>query len=121
MSAAVTLPGKLPAEALAIIQQGTPKPLNQAAAVAPTPEVKPAEVRVVPSEPVATAKPKPVREAKVETVAYVSLTARVPAEIQSALLKASSERKIRKVRPYSQQDIITEALKSWLQKNGHLD
>ena len=121
MSAAVTLPGKLPAEALAIIQQGNPKPLNQTAAVIPNPEVKPSEVKVVVSEPAAVTKPKPVRETKVETVAYVSLTARVPSEIQSALLKASSERKIKKIRPYSQQDIITEALKSWLQKNGHLD
>jgi hypothetical protein len=45
---------------------------------------------------------------------------RVPTEISTALFKASSERKMKKTRPFTQQDIVTEALTIWLQKNGYL-
>jgi len=34
------------------------------------------------------------------------------------LLKASSDRKIKKVHPFTQQDIVAEALTDWLKKNG---
>jgi len=41
---------------------------------------------------------------------------RLPATIPPALLKASSERKIKKIHPFTQQDIVAEALTVWLQK-----
>ncbi len=48
---------------------------------------------------------------------HVSLTARVPAEIPLRLLRVSTERKISKVRPCTQQEIVAEALMEWL--DGH--
>jgi hypothetical protein len=50
----------------------------------------------------------------------VSVYVRLPGEISQALLKASSERKIAKLRPFTQQDIVAEAVQNWLQRNGHL-
>lgn len=47
------------------------------------------------------------------------MTFRVPATIPPALLKASSERKIKQIQPFTQQDIVAEALTAWLQKNGY--
>jgi hypothetical protein len=54
----------------------------------------------------------------VESVGIVSATFRLPATLPPALLKASSDRKIKKVHPFTQQDIVAEALTDWLKKNG---
>ena len=48
----------------------------------------------------------------------VTLTVRLESDIVAALVRASAERKIRQETPYTQQDIISEALKQWLQKAG---
>jgi hypothetical protein len=66
------------------------------------------------------ASPRPQKERVEEAVALTSMNFRVPAAIPAALLKASSERKIKKSRPFTQQDIVAEALASWLKKNGYL-
>jgi hypothetical protein len=61
---------------------------------------------------------KPKREKPVAPpTGLVPLNCRLPAEIPLALLKASSERKMKKIRPYTQQDIIAEALSDWIKKN----
>jgi len=113
-------------EAIALIKEGTPKPLTQNPVFAvakaeaprePLPSSAPAPAAVE-SRPVP--KPKPQKEMPAETIALVSMNFRVPATIPAALLKASSERKMNKVRPFTQQDIVTEALSGWLHKNGYL-
>ena len=50
----------------------------------------------------------------------VSMTFRLAPEIPVALLRASVERKVRQQRPFTQQEIVTEAVKHWLKVNGFL-
>lgn len=47
----------------------------------------------------------------------VSMTFRVPADLPEALLRASMARKLRRLRPWTQQDIVTEAVREWLERN----
>lgn len=48
----------------------------------------------------------------------VSMTFRLPSQLSSRLMRVSVERKLRRERPFSQQDIITEALGQWLKRNN---
>ncbi len=50
----------------------------------------------------------------------VSMTFRLPAEIPAGLIRASAERKLRKQTPCTQQDIVAEALITWLKRGGYL-
>ena len=120
MSAALQ-PPVVPPEAIAIIQQGAAKPLTQNPVVAvDSAKVQPAGATVakLADEPQRPAKPRAEKERGVESVAIVSATFRLPATLPPALLKASSDRKIKKVHPFTQQDIVAEALTDWLKKNG---
>jgi hypothetical protein len=120
MSAALQ-PSIVPPEALAIIQQGAPKPMTQNPSVA-VDSVKVQASAAAPrqsDEPQHPAKAKIVKERGDEIVAIVSATFRLPATIPPALLKASSERKLKKIQPFTQQGIVAEALTAWLQKNGY--
>ena len=110
-------PASLPPEAIALIKQGTPKPQTETPLMAPA---KPREI----SAPVATSvvesqpKPRAKKEQAATTSPLVSACVRLPADLSQALLKTSLERKMNKTRPFTQQDIIAEALQIWLQKNG---
>jgi hypothetical protein len=68
------------------------------------------------------AAPKPRRSKQTEPAAssagFVSMTFRLPPEIPSGLVRASADRKIKKIRPYTQQEIVAEALSQWLERNG---
>jgi hypothetical protein len=142
MSAALR-PVDLPPEAISLIKEGTPKPLSTVQAPAARLEVveKPpppaaaenptieAESAVAPSpEPEAAgalSKPKgKVMQLKeptsAEREALVSMTFRLPESILAALLRAASERKIKRLKPYSQQEIVAEALSTWLKRGGYL-
>ncbi len=44
----------------------------------------------------------------------VSMTFRLPADLPSRLIQISAERKVRREAPFSQQDIVAEALREWL-------
>ena len=44
----------------------------------------------------------------------VSMTFRLPADLPSRLIQISAERKVRREAPFSQQDIVAEALRDWL-------
>ena len=119
MSAAL-VPPTVPPEALAIIQQGSPKPQVQSPAVT----VDSVKVQVAPlpkqaEESLRPAKVKVEKERGGEPVALVSVNFRLPATISPVLLKASSDRKIKKSHPFTQQDIVAEALTDWLKKNGY--
>ena len=48
----------------------------------------------------------------------VSITVRLPAELPPALLRVAMERKLRGERPCSQQDIVAQAVREWLDRNA---
>jgi hypothetical protein len=120
---------KLPPEAVAIIQQGSPKPQTQAQVFPAVPMFKPEEPgKAAASEPRAaqeaksSAKPTPRRTPPAEIrPALVSVCVKLPEQLPPALLKASADRKIKKVRPFTQQEIFAEAVTDWLRKNGYLE
>ncbi len=49
----------------------------------------------------------------------VSLNIRIEPPIMAALLRASMERKIQRLEPYTQRDIVSEALAVWLKTNSY--
>ena len=49
------------------------------------------------------------------------LSFRLPPEIAQALLKASLDRKLKRLRPWTQQEIAAEALSAWLRKQDYLE
>ena len=53
-----------------------------------------------------------------ERRAPVSMTFRLPAELPSALLRAAMERKLRGEQPGTQQDIVAQAVREWLERNA---
>lgn len=61
------------------------------------------------------------KESEPVAVGVVSMTFRLPADIPSGLLRASTDRKIKKLRPCTQQEIVAEALFQWLARSGYLD
>ena len=119
----------LPEEAVAFIKEGSPKP-QAANPLLSKDEVADSErklsvvTRKDPAEEESAVKPKPPREKKAEvavTPGLVSVTFRLPPEVPGALLRASTERKIRRERPFTQQEIVSEALCHWLKKKGYLE
>ena len=48
----------------------------------------------------------------------VSITVRLPGSLPPRLLRASVERKLRRETPFTQQEIVAEALEHWLKRNG---
>ena len=50
----------------------------------------------------------------------VSLTVRVPRVVPPGLLLASVDRKLKRARPWTQQEIVAEALTTWLRNHGYL-
>jgi hypothetical protein len=48
----------------------------------------------------------------------VSLNGRIEPEISTALLRVSMERKIQRLDPFTQPDLVAAALASWLTANG---
>jgi hypothetical protein len=60
------------------------------------------------------------KEAEVLRGGTVSLSVRVPFEIPDALVRGSADRKVKRQRPFTQQDITVEAVSQWLKKYGYL-
>jgi len=94
--------------------------------------VDPVASSAVPPQPAAVGEPPPVGrnlkrhlrisdegEGEVE-VGLVSLTVRVPRIVPPGLLLASVDRKLKRQRPWTQQEIVGEALTHWLQEHGYL-
>lgn len=48
----------------------------------------------------------------------VSMTFRLPADLPAILVQVSAARKVRRQSPFSQQDIVAQALREWLTKHG---
>lgn len=115
---------QLKPELAAIIKDGTPKPQTTLPVfVAPVVAAKPAEpqavkpVEAAPQPQARGVSPKPKAN---ESPSLVSVNYRLPEHLPTALLKASVDRKVRKVSPATQQEIVAEALTQWLQANGYL-
>jgi hypothetical protein len=51
----------------------------------------------------------------------ITVTVRLEPDVAEALSHASAERKMRRIEPYTQQDIIGDALKQWLRDAGFLE
>lgn len=144
MTVALQTSDKLPPEAIALIREGTPKsrvatsPLEpEVTAPTKSEATTPMKDSVAPVLPktdestdpspesgvsAKTGKLKVVREREPEPVAInalVSLTVRVSSDIPSALVRASADRKAKRVRPFTQQEIVTEALTQWFKRNGY--
>lgn len=49
----------------------------------------------------------------------VSMTFRLPAALAATLVRAATERKLNRQRPFTQQDIVADAVLAWLTKQGH--
>ena len=54
-----------------------------------------------------------------ERRAPISVTFRLPSELPAALLRVAMERKLRREEPFTQQDIVAQAGREWLERNGH--
>jgi hypothetical protein len=107
------------------IEAGTPKPQfvqaqpegagEQSAALVP----EPAETVVAAVEKKETA-PAPVvhqTAAEIPLPVLVPQTFRLPQRLVEDLARAAIERKIKRRKPWSQQDIVAEAIKEWLRKH----
>ena len=111
---------RLPEAALAFVNAGAPAPRAQPASpdLTTKPET-PVAARLLTNAP---------RTSTVTTGAEdvpsalppgpVSMTFRMPADLPEALLRISMARKLRRLRPWTQQDIVTEAVKEWLDRNS---
>ncbi|HRY49109.1 MAG TPA: hypothetical protein P5186_13760 [Candidatus Paceibacterota bacterium] len=117
--------GKLNDEAVAFVT-GTAMPPNSANS---TPEPQPApsavaEVKTPASTSTSAVQPNvspiaPPGDLLGSVQGTVSMTFRLPADLSARLIRVSAERKVRRERPFSQQDMVTEALSDWLRQHGH--
>jgi hypothetical protein len=51
----------------------------------------------------------------------VSMTFRLPADLAARLIRTATERKLNRQEPFTQQEIVTEAVSAWLSKQEHSD
>jgi hypothetical protein len=143
MTAALQSPADLPPEALALIKAGTPKPLSSNPVVTPPQAESPVPVpspvavsresapsaadsfptqqqhaEVTPRRP--RGRPKGAVSRTVEEgVRLVGTSYRLPEELVFRVMRASAERKIRRIHPWAQQDVVAEALNAWLKSAGY--
>jgi len=99
------------------IEAGTPKPEATEdphsepalpSEPAPAPEVK---------QPTPVARPKPEDGTPEVEAPLVTQSYRLPQPLVHALVRMSMERKLARQKPWSQQNIVAEALTEWLRKH----
>lgn len=101
-------------EAVAFVQAGQAKPRAELHEVSPVPE------------PITPTRPEPpglhwnVEPAVDLETGLMTLSVRVPRSLPSSLLLASVDRKLKRQRPWTQQEIVAEALTAWLKQHGYL-
>jgi hypothetical protein len=103
------------------IEAGRPQSTTQSIVREEVPAVREKISRPKDEEPAAPKKPAPPR--KTPSVAtlppvLISQTYRLPAELVKELTKTAVARKLDRTPPWSQQDIVAEALKQWLDKHA---
>jgi hypothetical protein len=104
---------ELPEDALALIREGAPKSLSSG---------KLSEEHRAPLSSAADQS----KETRLKTDddqapgGFSNTSFRLPASLQQSLLRVSLERKLKRKKPWTQQDIAIEALELWLKKNASL-
>ena len=109
---------RLPEAALAFVNAGAP--VARVRLAVPNADMKPAGPMVagVVTDPKTSMQPPSAEGAPPALPpGPVSMTFRVPADLPEALLRASMARKLRRLKPWTQQDIVTEAVREWLERN----
>ena len=101
-------PGTLSPEEREFIEAGSPQPQSRRSEVAPKP---PSEKAPRPKQRTETEEPEGV-------VPLITQSYRLPTALVSTLMRASMERKIARLKPWSQQDIVAEALVAWLKTHA---
>ena len=113
--------GELSDDARAFVAGKVVRPVLEGPAGA-TP--KPAPASPVPAPPTlpqnGVSKSKPA-DSFPSVAGIASITVRLPAKLSSRLLRASVERKLLREQPFTQQDIVAEALDAWLRLHGYPD
>ncbi len=115
---------ELPPEAAAFIHAGTPRPKIRAVdgpapeekAEAPgQPAAEPPSVRtqMVTADDMVSTAPDP------EPPVMQSRSFRLPMDLCNALLRFSLERRLARQRPWTQEDMVAQALQHWMRKNGY--
>ena len=105
---------ELPPEALSMIKEGTLQPKVEKPVLVP-PNAKEVEADEPSKRPARKNEPEPVSEG------LAFLSCRLPHHVAQVLLRASLERKLQRMRPWTQQEIMAEALTGWLRKQGFLE
>lgn len=127
MSAALKTADSLTPEAMAFIKEGTPKPKVERPLLSPAPLKQEPEfiaplAEAKPSESSKTPRSKILEEndeAPAQVAGLVGLSFRVASQIHMALMQAAFDRKMKRQRPFTQQEIVSEALSLWLKKHGY--
>ncbi len=124
----------LPPEAVALIREGNPTPKAAHPIIARV-ETKSETIEPPTTNPAGAVSERPGRprtdnsparkgersrsnEALPLEEPTVSRSFRLPESLPSALLRAATERKINRVPPWTQEEIVTEAIQQWLKKNA---
>jgi hypothetical protein len=107
----------LGAEAAAFVAAGSPATATPTPAPAPAARANLATVTVPVAIPAASESAFIHSPLPAERRAPVSMTFRLPAELPSALLRVAMERKLRGEPPCTQQDIVAQAVREWLERN----
>ena len=95
-----------------------PKAVEEAAP-APTPvAAKPQPL--IPEAPEKPAKSKSAVLVEERQEATVPVTFRLPERLVTAMISASADRKIRRIKPSTQQDMAALAIEEWMRKNAYL-
>lgn len=87
------------------------------ASTAPTAPAAPTRTATLPRKRTSPATNRPAGDwpnAAPAPDSTVSMTFRLPADLPGRLVQVSAERKVRREAPFSQQDIVAEALRKWL-------
>ena len=114
--------GELSEDARAFVAGKAPPASEEAAVASPKPLPKsPKPSLLTPTPPQnGVSKATPV-DSSPSVAGIVSITIRLPASLPSRLLRASVERKLRREQPFTQQDIVAEALHAWLDLHGYAE
>lgn len=71
-----------------------------------------------PPKPKTKPKAAPIVEDRPETT--VTVTYRLPEKLVSAMISASADRKVRRIKPSTQQSMVALAIEDWLKQNNYL-
>lgn len=111
----------LPPEALSLIREGRPSPKPIPSATSQTEGAQqPQETPGTRKETDSSARHSPTMSvsALAGKGGTVSRSFRLPEKLPSALLRVATERRINGTPPFTQEEIVTEAITEWLKKNA---